>query len=543
MALLRILPASVFEYLWTMPSAYADADVVVINSQGNYVSNTRLSGYANFYEYIKNFNNISNDDLEVYKEGVNGDGPGYDMYNFENDEQMLIVHSRINTGGNDWQLISYIPVGSLDKAQFNSKIVWYVLNAVLVLFILDIWHLAEINRQLKKSIKETKEANEAKTRFLSTMSHDIRTPMNAIIGMTAIAGKDAGNKEHVESCLEKISLSSKHLLTLINDILDISKIESGKYAVNPIEFSLDDLLENIFNVVRQNIKAKDLELKVNTQGIVHKRLFADQLRLNQIYINILSNAVKYTNEGGKITVDIIQSPSDVIPDGVKMVYRVKDTGIGMSKEFMEKMYDSFSRECDGRINTVQGTGLGLAITKQLVDLLGGTIEVESKLGKGSTFTVTLDMETAAIEEAADTEDNGGTGYDLTDFNILIAEDNDLNYEIAESMLEDEGAACTRAENGKVCVDILEKNDSQKFDLVLMDIQMPVMKGIDAAKLIRASENEDVKNIPIIAMTADAFAENIAECRDAGMDGHIAKPIDMALVLSEIQKVMKKHAHN
>jgi CheY-like chemotaxis protein len=215
----------------------------------------------------------------------------------------------------------------------------------------------------------------------------------------------------------------------------------------------------------------------------------------------------------------------------------------MSKEFMEKMYDSFSRECDGRINTVQGTGLGLAITKQLVDLLGGTIEVESKLGKGSTFTVTLDMETAAIEEAADTEDNGGTGYDLTDFNILIAEDNDLNYEIAESMLEDEGAACTRAENGKVCVDILEKNDSQKFDLVLMDIQMPVMKGIDAAKRIRSSENEEVRNIPIIAMTADAFAENIAECRDAGMDGHIAKPIDMALVLSEIQKVMKKHAHN
>jgi signal transduction histidine kinase/CheY-like chemotaxis protein len=674
MALLRILPASVFSYIWTLPSAYSDADVVIINENGKYISDTELSGHANFYEYIRAYNDISKEEAEEYMAEVNDNDAGYAIYDFENDTQMIVVYSRINTGGNDWHIISYIPFTSLGKAQFNSRVVIYVLNGVLILFFLDVFHLMEVNKQLKKNIKETKEANDAKTRFLSTMSHDIRTPMNAIIGMTTIAAKDLGNEKHVEECLKKISLSSNHLLTLINDILDISKIESGKYAVNPIEFSIADLTENIFNVVRQNIKAKDLTLNIHTHGIIHENLFADQLRLNQIYINILSNAVKYTNHGGVITVDIIQSPSCVIADGVKMVYRVKDTGIGMSREFMGRMYDSFARECDGRINTVQGTGLGLTITKQLVDMLGGTIEVESELGHGSTFTVTLDMPIAAQREEENTlpgvrmlvidddkdfldsaretlsytkaetdfADNAKTGldlvramrkkatdydviildwkmpemsgletlkairgefgesipviivsaydyteieedaanlgvngfiskplfnsvlcknvrkilnmeeesslagakqYDISNFNILIAEDNDMNYEIAECLLEDEGASCTRAENGKICVDMLEKGGEQKFDLVLMDMQMPVMKGIEATKCIRNSENEEIRDIPIIAMTADAFAENIVECRQAGMDGHIAKPIDMAVVLSEIQKVMKKRAHN
>jgi signal transduction histidine kinase/CheY-like chemotaxis protein len=608
--------------------------------------------------------------VEELKQKVSSTDSGYGFYNLAEDEQMLVVHSRMNTGSDDWVLVAYIPFEDMDRVQYNALPLVFLLITVLILFVVNMGYLYEMNKQLKSSIEATQRANEAKTRFLSTMSHDIRTPMNAIIGMTAIAEKDISNPMHVESCLKKINLSSNHLLTLINDILDISKIESGKYAINPIVFSLSDLMENIFNVVRQNIRAKDLSLEIHTHGVIYEYLYSDQLRLNQIYINILTNAVKYTNQGGHIKVDITQTPSPVAENSVRLIYRVEDNGIGMSREFMSRMYESFARESDGRIDVIQGTGLGLAITKQLVDLLQGTIEVESEMNKGSVFTVTLDLPIAEhmtenlmmpdismividddkvfldstkdslkqIGIEADLADSGIKGmemirkrhaessdyqviildwkmpdmsglevteairreigedipiiivsaydyteiedealaagvsgfiskpmfnstlcktirelfkieeehsvdvvkkYDVSGFNVLIAEDNDVNYEIAECLLEDEGVVCTRAENGKICVEMLENDREKHFDLVLMDMQMPVMKGIEATRMIRTSTNEYVKNIPIIAMTADAFAENIAECKAAGMDGHIAKPIDITIVLREMSRVMEK----
>jgi signal transduction histidine kinase/CheY-like chemotaxis protein len=671
MALLRIVPSSAFEQIWDFPSVYDGTQVELINEEGKYISNTKLTGYNNFYEYIKSFNGLSDDEAEQLKEKVNSTDSGYAFYNLAEDEQMLVVHSKMNTGSDDWILIAYIPLEYMESARFNALPLIFLLITVLILFVVNVCYLFEVNKQLKSSIEATQRANEAKTRFLSTMSHDIRTPMNAIIGMTAIAEKNINNPMHVESCLKKINLSSNHLLTLINDILDISKIESGKYAINPIVFSLSDLMENIFNIVRQNIRAKDLSLEIHTHGIVYEYLYADQLRLNQIYINIITNAVKYTNPGGYIKVDITQSPSPVAENSVRLVYRVEDSGIGMSKEFMSRMYESFARESDGRIDVVQGTGLGLAITKQLVDLMQGTIEVESEMNKGSVFTVTLDLPIAehmtenlmlpdismividdddvfldstkeslkqigidadlansgikgmnmirkrhremsdyqvvildwkipdmsgleiteairteigedipiiivsaydyteiedealaagvsgfiskpmfnsalckTIRELFKMEEESGNNsvvkrYDISGFNILIAEDNDVNYEIAECLLEDEGAVCTRAENGKICVEMLENDKEKHFDLVLMDMQMPVMKGIEATRMIRTSTNDYIKNIPVIAMTADAFAENIAECKAAGMDGHIAKPIDMTIVLREISRVMKK----
>jgi CheY-like chemotaxis protein/anti-sigma regulatory factor (Ser/Thr protein kinase) len=491
--------------------------------------------------------------------------------------------------------------------------------------------------------------------------------------MTAIADKNINDPHHVRECLRKIALSSNHLLTLINDILDISKIESGQYSINPIVFSLSDLMDNIFNVVRPNVRSKQLSLEIHAHHIEQEYLYADQLRLSQIYINILSNAVKYTNPGGKIVVDLYEEPSPLLTGGVRLTYRVADTGIGMRKEFMERMYDTFSRENDGRVDTIQGTGLGLAITKQLVDLMHGTIEAESELGVGSTFTVTLDLAAAEhmtdnimlpnirlividddpilLESAketllqigidADLANSGATGlqmvlnghrvardyrvvildwsipdmsglevtrriraelgadipiiivsaydyseieqqaldagangfiskplfkstlfktlcellnideqkhdeeskkYSIEGMRILVAEDNDLNYEIAEYLLEDEGAQCTRAENGQVCVDLLQK-DPAGFDLVLMDMQMPVMKGLEATQIIRSASDPLMQTIPIIAMTADAFAENVEECLNAGMDGHIAKPIEMTRVLAEIEKVMRSRGRS
>jgi signal transduction histidine kinase/CheY-like chemotaxis protein len=668
MALLRVLPSALFDDIWIFPTTYENTQVELINQDGRYISVTKLEGYRYFYDYIQAYNDLTDEQVEQLRQRINGETASYGTFRLADGEEVLLASSEVNPTMGDWVLIAYLPVDSLETVHLNMIPILILLITFLLLFLINVGYYNEINRQLRRSMAETKQANEAKSRFLATMSHDIRTPMNAIIGMTAIARKDIGNPHHVEDCLRKINLSGNHLLTLINDILDISKIESGKYAINPIVFSLADLMDNVCNIVRQTVKSKDLVLEVHTHAIRHEYVYADQLRLNQIFINLLTNAVKYTEPGGRVTVDLYQMPSPVTDGDVRLIYRVEDTGIGMSEDFMSRMYDSFSRESDGRVGSIQGTGLGLAITKQLVDLMQGTIDAESQLGKGTTFTVTLDLPVAEhmtddlmlpdvtmividddetlldtaketlrsigidadlansgrlgltmirdrhaasadyqvvildwkmpdlsglevtrairaeigadipiiivtaydyteIEEEAmaagvtgflskplfksnlcrtlndllhvcdDVPDGPIKSYDLEGMRILVAEDNDTNWEIAQILLEDEGAVCTRAENGRVCVNLLEQSPDA-FDLVLMDMQMPVMKGMDATKLIRASQQAQLRRIPIIAMTADAFAENIAACMEAGMDGHIAKPIDMAVVLAEIGKVMK-----
>jgi signal transduction histidine kinase/DNA-binding response OmpR family regulator len=674
-ALLRVMPSSLFEKLWIFPTIYENTNVELIDLSGQYVSDVKLEGQSNFFEYICCANNLSSEDINTFKKQVVSGVPGYAFYKTDDGENTLFAYEGVNAECGDWIMIAYIPKSSMASAPFPYVPVITMLITFIALFFINTGYFRLCNYRLKKSAAELSRANAAKTEFLATMSHDIRTPMNAIIGMTAIAEKEIGNSEHVKECLAKIKLSCNHLLTLINDILDISKIESGKYTINPIAFPLSDLTDNVFNVVRQNISEKNITLEIHTHGEMQEYVYADQLRLNQIYINILTNAVKYTNSGGKITVDLYQEESSTVQDGVKLVYRVADTGIGMSEEFMGKMFEAFSRAKDGRVNEIQGTGLGLAITKQLVDLMNGTIDVESTEGKGSVFTVTLDLPLAenrgteirltgasvliidddysflesagaALKSAGvnvstaagceegikmieckylennnydaiivdwniQGENNAGmkgseliskirdrisfhipilvvTEYDLSEIedegtkagadgflnkpvfrstlcralshimeidnaqeqkdeshfdisgmNILVAEDNDVNYEIAETLLEYEGAHCSRAENGRVCVDMLESGE-EKYDLVLMDVQMPVLKGIDAARIIRTSDNEQVRNIPVIAMTADAFAENVNECLEAGMDDHIAKPIDMTVVLEKIKVVMQNH---
>jgi signal transduction histidine kinase/CheY-like chemotaxis protein len=670
MILLRVVSCDLVDEVWTFPTSYEETQVDVINLQGQYVTNTRLSECENFYDYIAQYNDFSESDRAALVDRVCNENESYGFYRTAEGVRTLFVSQKIPADVGDWTVIAYIPAADIGEAQLNWKPLLYLIITFAILMVANMGYYIETNRKLKENMQEIAKANAAKTEFLSTMSHDIRTPMNAIIGMTAIAEKNIDDKPRVEDCLRKINLSSNHLLTLINDILDISKIESGKYAINPIVFSICDVMDNIFNIVRQNVKSKNLDLEIYTHSIDHEYLFADQLRINQIYINILTNAVKYTPADGKIVVDVSQTDSPVLENGVRLIYRVEDTGIGMSEEFMSRMYESFSRENDGRIDVISGTGLGLAITKRLVDLMQGTIDVESEKGKGTTFTVSLDLPIAEnltddiilpsipmlvidddpiflecaedvlsqIGIHADLAESGHQGldmlrrqhvkaqdyqvvmldwkmpdisgrevmqtirrefgeeipivivsaYDYTDvrdeamaaganafiskplfktnlcrtldgllntdkdttttethesciegMNILIAEDNDLNYEIAMELLGAEGANCTQAENGLVCVEMLQESKDTNYDLVLMDLQMPVMKGLDAAKIIRASTNENIKNIPIIAMTADAFAENIAECFDAGMDGHIAKPIDMKMVLAEIDKVMKK----
>ena len=495
--------------------------------------------------------------------------------------------------------------------------------------------------------------------------------MNAIIGLTAIAQKNLGDTEATGESLRKIGLAGNHLLTLINDILDISKVESGKLSLSPLTFSIVETVENLVNLSQPMVKEKNIDFNFRVNRIEKEYLYADQLRLNQIYINILSNAVKYTEPGGSVSVDMLEEESSV-PGCVKLTYRVADTGMGMSPEFKERMFQPFSRQTDSRVNSIQGTGLGLAITKKMVDLMNGTIECESEQGKGTTFTVVLDIPVsdrqrdemrldpidvlvvdddevllqttadalkslgAAAEcaksgaeaigmiserrregrnygviildwkmpdlngietvrriraevdekvpillisayDRSEVEDEarkaGADGFvskplfrstlydkisrllgketisvepeddysDLNGLHVLVAEDNEINWEIIQAMLGMFGVTAERAENGRVCVEKMTEAEKGRYALIFMDVQMPEMNGLDATRAIRSLNDPWASSIPIVAMTADAFSENVAECLNAGMDGHIAKPVDVKLVIKEIRRIKERES--
>ena len=505
------------------------------------------------------------------------------------------------------------------------------------------------------------------------MSHDIRTPMNAIVGMTAIATANISDKKQVQNCLRKITLSSKHLLGLINDVLDMSKIESGKMTLNSDLVSLRELMDGLVSIVQPQVRSKRQQFDVFIHDIIAENVCCDSVRLNQIMLNFLSNAVKFTPEGGVIHVSLYQKPSPKGENFVQTHLLVKDNGIGMSAEFKAKIFESFSREDNTRVHKTEGTGLGMAISKYIVDAMGGSISVESELGKGSEFHVTLDLEVAEVQEVdmvlppwrmlvvdddkllcettvaslkaigvdAEWTLDGETAvqmvenrhslrddyqvilldwklpgmdgietarairkklgdevpimlisaydwgeieesarsagingfiskplfkstlyYGLRQFagessepaelvaenhtdlhgkHILLAEDNELNWEIASDLLSEMGLVLDWAENGQICVNMFEHSPEGFYDAILMDIRMPVMTGYEAATAIRALDRPDA-DLPIIAMTADAFAEDIKKCLDHGMNAHVAKPIDVREVARLLEKYMNLHEH-
>jgi len=420
----------------------------------------------------------------------------------------------------------------------NWLLIGFVSAGLLILFVFDLAVMLIFNKKLHAAAMEAASASKAKTDFLSTMSHDIRTPMNAIIGLTTITERNLDDKESVKENLRKITLASNHLLTLINDILDISKVESGKLNLSPQTFSVVELVENLVNISEPMVKEKNIDFNCRIGRMDSEYIYADKLRLNQIYINILSNAIKYTEPGGRVSLDMREEESQK-PGCVRITYVVSDSGIGMSPEFMETMYQPFSRQTDSRVDSIQGTGLGLAITKKMVDLLEGVIECESEQGKGTTFTVILDLPVADMKKDDVTLEPEGGDFNLNGMNILIAEDNDINWEIISTILDMYGITAERAGNGRICVEKMRLASEGKYDLIFMDIQMPEMNGLDATKAIRALDDPWASSIPIIAMTADAFSENITECLNSGMNGHIAKPIDVELVIKEIRRIKEE----
>ena len=448
----------------------------------------------------------------------------------------------------DWYLLMFMSYGKINEtidslseqwkytAMLTCGLILLVLMAVFAVY----FNLTEQQMKgLEEARKMAEQSSKAKSEFLSNMSHDIRTPMNAIVGMTAIASAHLDNREQVENCLKKIDLSGKHLLGLINDILDMSKIESGKMTLNMEQISLRETMQGVVNIIQPQVDSKKQKFDVSIYDIIKEEVRCDGLRLNQILINLLGNAVKFTPEEGKIELTLYQEPSPRGEDYVRTHLLVKDNGMGMTPEFQEKIFESFVREDNARIQKTEGAGLGMAITKYIVDAMQGTIEIKSAPGEGSEFHIAIDMEKAEVSEemAKAAKEHHEKGEDFRGRHILLAEDNDLNWEIAYELLTPLGLEVERAENGQVCVDKLSASAPSFYDAIIMDIRMPVMTGYEAAKAIRKLDREDAKIIPIIAMSADAFQDDVKKCLDAGMNAHVAKPIDMGEVTRVLQTYM------
>ena len=402
-----------------------------------------------------------------------------------------------------------------------------------------------VNQKLKKAknvateaLQTAENANKAKTDFLSNMSHDIRTPMNAIIGITSLIRHDAGNKAKVIEYADKIDISSQHLLGIINDVLDMSKIEAGKTVFKYSDFSILDLVQELDTIFHTQIYEKQQTLTIIKENIQHEWVNGDQVHLMQIFSNLLSNAVKYTQEGGEIQffVEECETKSSVY---AKYRILVSDNGMGMSADFKDTIFDAFTRAESSLTNKIQGTGLGMAITKNLVEAMGGTIDVDSELGQGSCFEVLMDLKIAedrtaslAAQEETDEQD----GNIMQGMKFLCAEDNELNAEILTELLKIEGAECTICENGEEILKAFEQSAPGDYDMILMDVQMPVMNGYEATKAIRRSSHELAKTIPIIAMTANAFSEDIQHSLAAGMNAHVSKPVEMKVLEKTIRSI-------
>ena len=383
--------------------------------------------------------------------------------------------------------------------------------------------LEDKNRELELAIKQEAKANRSKQEFLFNMSHDIRTPMNAIIGFTSLAQSHLDDKELLDSYLKKISTSSEYLLSLINDVLDMSRIESGKLKIEESNVYLPSILDDIRDIVSSNVQKKQLSLNINTVDLKDENVLTDPLKLKQVLLNVVANAIKFTPSGGYVSLSLVQKD-----DSSNYDFIVEDNGIGISKEFQEHIFEQFSREATSTVSRVQGTGLGLSISKAIVDMMGGSISVESESGKGSKFTISLCFK--VTDETTDNKTISSNNIIDTNKKVLLVEDNELNYEIAKTVLEEAGFRVDGASNGKEAVD---KASDNAYDVILMDIQMPIMDGYEATKELRRLGNKT----PIIAMTANAFSEDRKKAKDVGMDGYIAKPIDVNKLVSTIMNIL------
>lgn len=395
--------------------------------------------------------------------------------------------------------------------------------------------LKEQRKLLEEALVKAQQASQAKTMFLNNMSHDMRTPMNAIIGFTNLAATHLDDWELVRDYLNKIAASSDHLLSLINDVLDMSRIESGKVVIEETSCSLTQILQSIQSMIQADLETKKLNFCLDDSALIHPDVVCDRLRLDQILLNALSNALKFTPAGGDIILTVTERPGDA-EDNAVYEFCIRDTGIGMAPEFIEHIFEPFERERTSTVSGIQGTGLGMSITKNLVELMNGTIAVESKKGCGSAFTFTFTFRFGEISAEQDTADTPSE-QQLIGRRLLLVEDNELNQEIAVTILEEAGCIVDVAADGAEAVEKVSRSLDNPYEVILMDIQMPVMDGIEATKAIRAMSDPHLAKVPIIAMTANVFEEDCQRVLSAGMNGHLGKPIDIDKLFATLQSVL------
>lgn len=466
-----------------------------------------------------------------------------------------------STFNNKYRYLMAVPLANVSKntKEFSSTLLRTFISLGVLIFLLSIIAITvllyalnrnrkveyeqEMNTRLTianehalKAEQQANDANRAKSEFLSNMSHDIRTPINGIIGMLDIAELHEDEPEKLPEYLKRIRGVTNHLLSLINDVLDMSKAESGKIELAHEPFNLNELIKNCSDIIEGRLIQRDLTYNENLDEIKYPHLYGSPIHLRQIILNVLGNAVKYTNDGG--TIDLIVSDSlskDNNIANVKMIF--KDNGIGMSEDYLKHIFEPFTRADNTVHSEIRGTGLGMAITKKLVDLMNGEISVESKLDVGSTFTITIPLE-IDLEAKESSTTIANSDNNIEGMKILLVEDNELNREIAKTLLEDKKAVIIECSNGQEAIDTFKNNKAGTFDLILMDVQMPIKTGIEATKEIRSLDREDGKDIPIIAMTANAFAEDVKMTKEAGMNEHLSKPLDINQLVKTIAKYKK-----
>ena len=488
--LLRILPISELMDKWVFPQEeFQSAEFSIIDSDGDYIIKSHSYKNSSFFEFYSSYNKLDPSAASDFFKHITSSTGSFIMdVNLRHEKSILAYTTFDATSG--WTLLSLMPLKNLNLNTENWLLIGFVSIGLLVLFIFDSLVMLHFNKKLQASAKEAEYANKAKTDFLSAMSHDIRTPMNAIVGFTTIAKNNVEDKKAVNENLRKISLASNHLLTLINDILDISKVESGRLNLSPQTFSIVEIVENLMNISQPMIKEKNIDFRFRIDRMDKEYIYADQLRLNQIYINILSNAVKYTEPFGKVYVDMKEEKSDK-PNCIRIIYKVADSGIGMTPEFMKCMYQPFSRQTDSRVNSIQGTGLGLAITKQMVDLMQGTIDCESEPGKGTTFTVTLDIPVA---------ENQRQIMQFENLDVLLADDDEVLLETATYTLESLGLNVNIARSGKEALEMIKNRheENKDYNIAIIDYKMKDLDGIDTIKEIH---KEVDSKIPLLLISA------------------------------------------
>ena len=441
-------------------------------------------------------------------------------------------------------LVGYLAVGIFGRPDIVIAGILFGGSIFVLAIFRIISGLAEKVRSteaLRVDLQAAEKASKSKTVFLSNMSHDIRTPLNAIIGYASLAEEKDTTEEQIRTYVHKIGISGKHLLDLINDILEMSRIESGRMHLDEQPVDIIQIFNDVDTVFTDQMKTKNIEFSVDTSGVTDRHFMCDRVRFSRVLMNLVSNAYKFTQEGGRVAVKFRQEkPQSGDMSVSEYILNVEDNGIGMSEEFAAKVFESFERERTSTVSSIQGTGLGLAITRSIVEMMNGSIEVKTEKDKGSTFTVRIPMASAEPEGTPENETISMGHQDCRcagGMRVLLAEDVEVNREIAVMILSNMGFCVETACNGKEAVEMLMASEPGYYNAVLMDVQMPVMNGYEATKMIRSLEDPELASVPVIAVTANAFAEDIQDALDAGMDGHIAKPLDPQMIAKVLRPII------